>query len=147
MWTEPHPPHKEIHELRDFWAKTAPELRELIRPIQDEAQHERALRVFEALLSEVEGQADPDPASVELFALLGEHLHAYEQRHTPLPASEPQEVLHFLMEQHGLKQDELPEVGSQGVVSEILSGKRQLNLRQAKALAARFHVDPGLFIG
>ena len=36
----------------------------------------------------------------------------------------------------------LPEIGSQGVVSEILSGKRELNVRQIRALAARFHVEP-----
>jgi HTH-type transcriptional regulator/antitoxin HigA len=34
------------------------------------------------------------------------------------------------MEQHGLKQTDLREIGSQGVVSEILSGKRDLNVRQ-----------------
>ena len=33
-----------------------------------------------------------------------------------------------------------PEIGSQGVVSEVLAGKRALNLRQVKALAKRFAV-------
>jgi HTH-type transcriptional regulator / antitoxin HigA len=50
------------------------------------------------------------------------------------------------MEEHGLKQADLPEVGSQGVVSEILSGRRELNLRQIQALAGRFGVDPSAFI-
>ncbi len=31
---------------------------------------------------------------------------------------------HYLMEEHGLRQSDLPEIGSQGVVSEILNGKR-----------------------
>lgn len=44
------------------------------------------------------------------------------------------------MEQHGLRQSDLPELGPQSVVSAVLSGKRALNLRQVKALAARFHV-------
>jgi HTH-type transcriptional regulator/antitoxin HigA len=34
----------------------------------------------------------------------------------------------------------LPEVGAQSVVSEVLSGKRALNLRQTQALAKRFCV-------
>jgi HTH-type transcriptional regulator/antitoxin HigA len=40
----------------------------------------------------------------------------------------------------------LPEIGSQGVVSEFLSGKRELNLRQVKALAQRFKVSPNVFL-
>jgi HTH-type transcriptional regulator/antitoxin HigA len=40
----------------------------------------------------------------------------------------------------------LPQIGPQGVVSEILSGRRKLNVRQIQALAARFGVEPGIFI-
>ena len=56
------------------------------------------------------------------------------------------EVLRYLMEEHGLRQADLPEIGSQGVVSEILSGKRELNLRQIRELAKRFHVSPAVFV-
>jgi len=38
------------------------------------------------------------------------------------------------------------EIGSQGVVSEILNGKRELNVRQIRELANRFHVSPAVFI-
>ncbi|HSW94365.1 MAG TPA: helix-turn-helix domain-containing protein [Gammaproteobacteria bacterium] len=55
-------------------------------------------------------------------------------------------ALKFLMEQHHLRQSDLPEIGSQGVISEILNGKRQLNLKQIKMLARRFHVSPQTFI-
>jgi HTH-type transcriptional regulator/antitoxin HigA len=50
------------------------------------------------------------------------------------------------MVEHGFKQSDLTEIGSQGVVSEILSGKRQLNIRQVKMLSKRFGVSPGVFI-
>ena len=50
------------------------------------------------------------------------------------------------MEAHGLTQSELPEIGSQGVVSEILSGERDLNVRQIRRLAKRFGVSPAVFI-
>jgi hypothetical protein len=46
----------------------------------------------------------------------------------------------------GLQQADLPEVGSQSVVSEILNGKRDLNVRQIRALVKRFHVSPAVFI-
>jgi HTH-type transcriptional regulator/antitoxin HigA len=50
------------------------------------------------------------------------------------------------MDEHGLTQSDLPEVGSQGVVSEVLSGKRDLNVRQIRALAKRFGVSTAVFI-
>jgi HTH-type transcriptional regulator/antitoxin HigA len=55
-------------------------------------------------------------------------------------------MLRYLMEEHGLSQSDLPEVGSQGVVSEVIHGKRDLNMRQVRALAKRFHVSPAVFI-
>lgn len=55
-------------------------------------------------------------------------------------------ALKFLMEQHGLKQTDLKEIGSQGVVSEILNAKRQLNVTQIKNLSERFGVSPVTFI-
>lgn len=58
----------------------------------------------------------------------------------------PIETLSFLMKEHGIKQTDLAEVGSQGVVSEILTGKRHLNIRQIKELSSRFNVSPLVFI-
>ena len=50
------------------------------------------------------------------------------------------------MEEHDLTQSDLPEVGSQGVVSEILGGKRALNVRQIRALSERFGVSPAVSV-
>jgi len=66
-------------------------------------------------------------------------------RHVPL---RPLAVLRAMMDQQGLTQSELAqEPGSQGVVSEILSGKRETNLRQMRALAVRFSVPVTAFVG
>ncbi len=51
-----------------------------------------------------------------------------------------------MMREHGLTQSDLPGVGAQSVVSEILSGKRQLNLRQVRWLAEHFKVPVDMFI-
>ncbi len=59
----------------------------------------------------------------------------------------PGAVLSFLISEHGLKQADLPEIRSQGVVSEVLSGKRKLNLRQIQLLSERFNLSPVVFIG
>lgn len=55
-------------------------------------------------------------------------------------------ALRYLIKLHGIKQSELKEVGSQGVVSEILSGKRTLTLRHVRELAKKFNVSPNVFI-
>jgi HTH-type transcriptional regulator/antitoxin HigA len=81
-----------------------------------------------------------------LLDTLGTLIHAYEEEHHPIPECSGVDVLRFLMEEHGLTQSDLPEIGSQGVVSEILRGKRDLNVRQIRALAKRFHVSPGVFL-
>lgn len=81
-----------------------------------------------------------------LVDLIGELIDSYETHHHALPETTGVQALQFLIEQHGLKQTELPEIGSQGVVSEILSGKRELNIRQVRALSERFKVSPATFM-
>jgi len=69
-----------------------------------------------------------------------------EKNNYPIKGRSGIKALKFLIEQHQLKQSELPEIGSQGVVSEVLRGKRKLNLNQIKKLSERFHVSPDTFI-
>ena len=76
---------------------------------------------------------------------LGTLIEAYEEEHHPVPASSGADMLRHLMEEHS-QQSDLSEIGSQGVVSEVLNGKRDLNIRQVRALAKRFHVSPAVFI-
>lgn len=71
---------------------------------------------------------------------------AYDETHYPAPPVSPLNLLRFLMEQHRLSASALPELGSQAVVDDILSGKRELYLRQVKALATRFKVPATLCI-
>src|SRR5690606_5809115 len=82
----------------------------------------------------------------ELFGLVSGLIADYDVKHHQLPQASPRDILRFLMEQHGLSQSDLPEIGSQGVVSEILSGRRMLNARQIASLMARFGVSADLFI-
>ncbi len=56
------------------------------------------------------------------------------------------DALRYLIKLHQIQQSNLKEIGSQGVVSEILNGKRSLTLRHVRALAKRFNVSPSTFI-
>ena len=116
-----------------------------LRPIRNRNDYARAVDAMNALLDA--GAADESHPLADLAATLGELIGDYDDRQFPMPDPSGADVLRFLMQQHGLQQSDLPEVGSQGVVSEILRGKRTLNLRQVRALAERFRVEPGAFIG
>jgi len=113
-------------------------------PITDEAQYLRLLKEVDALVDET---GDDDAHALwGLIAVVGCRIREYENRVHPWPdTSTPATVLASLMEEHGLKQNDLPEVGAQSVVSAVLAGKRQLNLRQVKALATRFAVPMDMF--
>ena len=114
-------------------------------PIQNEAQYEQLLETVSALV-EHDGGADTGPLA-GLMELLADRIRAYEDQTQPWPNhSTPASRLAFLMEQHGLRQSHLPELGPQSVVSELLRGKRTLNMRQAVALAKRFALPLEAFV-
>lgn len=113
--------------------------------IHKQADYERAVEFMNQLLDVVGDDEEHELA--DMLELLGQLIEDYEGQHYVLPDAEPDQVLRFLMEQHGLKQADLAaELGTQSLVSEVLSGRRQINVRQAKALAQRFGVSAAVFI-
>ena len=112
--------------------------------IRNEADYNKALEVLNRLLDEV-GEDESHPL-FNFLEVLGTLIESYEEDHVKIPDAPGREVLKFLMEEHGLTQKDLPEIGSQGVVSEVLHGKRELNTRQIKELSNRFKVSPAVFI-
>lgn len=111
----------------------------LAAPIRDDAHHAEMLAFVDECFERF-GRDDAHPVFT-LVALVAERIREYEDRVHPWPDnSTPASRLAFLMEQHGLRQCDLPEVGAQSVVSAVLAGKRALNLRQTQALARRFSV-------
>lgn len=115
-----------------------------IAPIRDEAHYQRMTAMLEALLDEAAGN-ETHPA-MGLVDIVGDLIEDYEAEHHPLPDVTGVQALKFLMAQHSLRQSDLHEIGSQGVVSEILTGKRELNIRQIRALGERFGVSPATFV-
>ena len=126
-------------QIQTHWTNIAPLL-----TIRNEREYNTAVKHLNELLDEI-GTNEKHPL-YSLLDTLATLIHAYEEEHYPIPASTGADVLHFLMEEHGLTQSYLPEVGSQGVVSEILNGKRELNIRQIRALAERFKVSTAVFV-
>jgi HTH-type transcriptional regulator/antitoxin HigA len=100
--------------------------------------------ILDALLDTVQGN-EGHPA-MSLVDMVGGLIEDWEAVHHALPEGSGIQALKFLMHQHGLKQADMREIGSQGVVSEILSGKRALNIRQVRALSKRFGVSSATFV-
>lgn len=112
--------------------------------IRTEAENEEALALVEALMHKSARSVEED----ELYELLITLIEQFEQNYyAPGQSSTPHSLLGFLMEQRGIKQADLVGViGSKGVVSEVVNGKREISKAQAKALGEFFQVEPGLFI-
>ena len=111
--------------------------------IRNEHEYGAAIDMLNELL-DAGGADEAHPLALAVHQL-GETIAAYEARRHPLPDMPVNEFLRQMMEEHGLRQTDMTELGSQGVVSEILSGKRQLNARQIGALAKRFGVSESVF--
>ena len=112
---------------------------------KSEANYDRLVEQLDQLLDYI-GDNENHPL-IGLLDVMSNLIAFYEdQKYRHLGKTTSIDALKYLMKMHQLQQTDLTEIGSQGVISEILNGKRQLNLRQIKLLAKRFHVAPATFI-
>lgn len=128
-----------VNDLNARWAAIEPVL-----VVRNEAQYEAAVARVDALIEA--GALEATHPLHELVNVLGTVLHAYEETHYPMPPVSGAEMLRFLMAQHHLKQTDLADLGSQGVVSELLSGKRRFTVRHIATLVERFKAPAEVFI-
>ena len=111
--------------------------------ITTEEENEQALQIVEKLMS----SESRTPEENQLLQLLVALIEKFEDDHYQLDASSPHSILVHLLESRGVKQTDLVGViGSKGIVSEVINGKRSISKAQAKALAKFFDVSPALFI-
>ena len=116
----------------------------LLTKPQSEADYDALARALDELL-DIVGEDETHPF-MGLVDIIGDWIEAYDHEHRPMPVASGVDVLRYMMREHGLTQSDLPGVGAQSVVSEVLSGKRQLNRRQIRWLAERFGVTVETFI-
>ena len=101
-----------------------------LKPIRSDRELDRALKRIEGLWGAKPGTSRGD--ELDILMLLVEK---YEDEHFSVPASDPVEAIHFLMEQNGLSRRDLePYIGARGRVSEVLNRKRNLTLPMIKRL-------------
>ena len=126
-------------EIQMHWRVVQP-----LFSIRDEEEYDKAIATLNALIDEV-GTNEQHPL-YELLDTLGTVIHAYEEKHYPIPECSGIEMLKFLMEKHQLELSDLSALGSPEIVLEILKGEQDLTVTHIHVLAEAFQVSPAVFV-
>ena len=115
-----------------------------ISPVLNDADADKALKRIEALW-------DAPPHSPEFYELdiLSLLVAEYEKKKYPLPKVNPIEMIQYRMEQMNLSRADLARLafnGHRSRVTDILEGKRKLNLAMVRTLSEVLRVDPQFLI-
>lgn len=114
------------------------------RIIRTETENEYYTSVLEELDQRFDHLSEAEKDFADLLTLL---IEDFESKHYQLPKAAPLEVVHFLMDQHDLKQKDLLDIfGTVSVTSEVLSGKRELSKEHIRRLTDRFSVPAELLL-
>ncbi len=112
--------------------------------VRTEDDYAQARATIDVLLDEV-GDDDDHPLA-DVLDFLSDQVKVYEDGSVQIPEAAPNEVLRFLMDQHGLQQEDLQDCAPQSRISDILRGERSISKEIAKRLAHRFHVHVDIFL-
>src|ERR1035438_6934410 len=95
----------------------------LPKRIENDAEFDRFVETMEKLSRAIEHQK-ASPEEQALHSLLSTLIKEYDDRAQPLPPLDPLRLLHFLMDQRGLRPAALtPIFGARSIASLVLSGK------------------------
>jgi HTH-type transcriptional regulator/antitoxin HigA len=134
-----------IEDLAPAWRELESQAHVKLRAIGSERHYKEMVSFMNTLIDRVGDRENH--ILTGLLDVVSAFVSDYEEQNVEIPTASPAAVLQFLMEQRKLRQIDLAEdFGSQSNVSEVLSGKREINARQARSLAARFGVSSAVFI-
>jgi len=116
----------------------------MLKPIKNNQQYERALsRTYKLLQKNIR----PDSKESDELEILSILTKEYENEHFPVPKPNPLEAIKFRLDQMNMSEGELSEIlGSRSRKSEILSGKRKLNLTMIRKLTEKLHIPAEVLI-
>jgi HTH-type transcriptional regulator/antitoxin HigA len=111
-------------------------------------RNDEELREYTDALFRLTAKSKPTGAELDTIDLLTLLVTDYESKGRTVPEVSPIEVLRYLMDRHNLSQRDLVDViGSNSLVSRILSGERNLTVAHMHTLTQKFHVAPSVFLG
>jgi len=114
------------------------------RPIHNS----KDLAAAESVVDELLAREALNPEEDAILDLITTLVEEWEREHVSVPAAEPREVIRFLLESGAHRQKDLVSIfGSESIVSEVLSGRRDLQRKHIVGMARFFHVSPAVFFG
>lgn len=129
-----------LKKATQHWKYVAP----LLAYPKNDADYDLLVNRLDQLL-DIVGDNENHPL-MDLLDILSSLISSYDEKNFQLSEVRGVKALKYLMEVHQFNQSDLHQIGSQGVISEILNGKRRLNLRQITLLSKIFNVSPATFI-
>jgi HTH-type transcriptional regulator/antitoxin HigA len=132
--------NSQLENIEKIW----PTIKSIFSVPHSENEYNALVEILDSLIDEVGNNQEHKLAPV--METIGNLIENYEDQKYKIKEASPVDTLKFLMKEHDLNQSDLKEIGSQGVVSEILTGKRTLNIDQIKKISNKFNVSPLVFI-
>jgi HTH-type transcriptional regulator/antitoxin HigA len=116
----------------------------MLKPIKSNQQYEDALeRVYTLMQKNVK----PDSKESDELEVLSILIKEYENEHYRIAKPNPIEAIKFRLEQMNMSEAQLAEIlGYRSRKSEILSGKRKLNLTMIRKLTETLHIPAEVLI-
>jgi HTH-type transcriptional regulator / antitoxin HigA len=116
----------------------------MLKPIKNNKQYDGALARIYSLMQKDKKTNSADSDELEVLSIL---VKQYEQEHYSVPKPNPLEAIKFRLEQMGMSESELSTIlGHRSRKSEVLSGKRKLNLSMIRKLSERLHIPAEVLI-
>ncbi len=109
--------------------------------INSDQELENALSLFESL---IDRKHEGETHLSTIIECLGDSIEKYEGKY-PVENLSSIEILAFLMDQNNHRQVDLYDIAAKSDISNILSGKRQLNINHIKKLCKKYNVSSDIF--
>lgn len=124
-------------------SKAWPSIKSVFSVPHSAKEYQGLVETLDKLIDEIGDNENHDLSPA--METIGKLIENYEDQNFSFNEASAIDALKYIMKEHNLKQSDLKEIGSQGVVSEILTGKRTLNIEQIKKISKTFHVSPLVF--
>src|SRR5579872_1982737 len=106
--------HQQLSEAIKYWSHIAP----VVKYPKNKKEYNELVSQLDELLEIVGG--DENHRLMGLVDATSHLISSYEEQHVQASTVKGVDALKFLMSTHHLSQSDLPEIASQGVLSEIL---------------------------
>lgn len=104
----------------------------IIKPIHTSKDYQATLQRIEELF---ESDLESNTQAQDELEILATLVESYEDKHYPMPPSNPVDALFFIMDQKDLNRKDMEQyLGSKSRVSEVLNGKINLSMKQVVRL-------------